>query len=168
MYLATVCSATPWPNRASSDSIRGAPHVGFSRDIRRIRSRISRSIGGRPGLSALDFHFQYSRNPIQCHLTTVSGWTRTRADRQLGQRRESHTRKTRSRGRSFGRLTDCLNTATCCRRARFSTAAATRPMMNALRNRKWKPEVIGSGGRGALSSGPDRLELVVHVVPQVA
>ena len=32
----------------------------------------------------------------------------------------------------------------------------------------WKPEVIGFGGRGALSSGPHRLELLVHVVLQVA
>ena len=32
-------------------------------------------------------------------------------------------------------VTDCLNTATCCRSARFSKAAA-RPMMNALRKRK--------------------------------
>jgi len=49
--------------------------------------------------------------------------------------RESTTQKTRSRQRSFGRLTDCLNTATCCRRVRFSTAASARPMMNALTNR---------------------------------
>ncbi len=59
-----------------------------------------------------------------------------RAERQSGQRRESTTQKTRSRGRSFGRLTDCLNMATCCLSARFSTAVAARPTMNALRKRK--------------------------------
>ena len=63
MYLATVASATSWPNRSSSDRILGAPQVGFSRDMRRIRSRISRSMGGRPGFPALDFHRQYSLNP---------------------------------------------------------------------------------------------------------
>ena len=39
---------------------------------------------------------------------TVSGWTIASADRQLAQSRESKTQKKRSRGRSFGRLTDCL------------------------------------------------------------
>ena len=67
---------------------------------------------------------------------TVSGCTIARADRQSGQRRESQTQKTRSRARSLGRLTDCLKTATCCRSARFSKAAAARPMIIALTNRK--------------------------------
>ena len=31
-----------------------------------------------------------------------------------------------SRGRNFGRFTDCFNTASCCRRARFSTARRAR------------------------------------------
>jgi hypothetical protein len=136
MYLATVCSTTSWPNRASSDTIRGAPQRGFSRDMRRIRSRILGSRGGRPGLPVLDFHVQYSLNPFRCHLMTVSGWTMARAERQSGQRWESTTQKTRSRQRSFGRLTDCFKTATCCRRARFSKAAAVWPMRNALRKRK--------------------------------
>ena len=55
MYLATVLSATAWLSKRSSDSIRGAPQVMFSRDIRRIRLRISSLIGGRPGLRVLDF-----------------------------------------------------------------------------------------------------------------
>ena len=124
MYLATVPSTMSWPNRASSDTIRGAPQVRFSRDMRRIRLRILRLMGGRPGLPGLDFHFQYSLNPFRCHLMTVSGWTIAKAERQFGQRRTGTTQKKRSRGRSFGRLADCLNTATCCRRARFSTATA--------------------------------------------
>ena len=67
---------------------------------------------------------------------TVSGCTIARADRQFRQSRDSNTQKRRSRGRSFGRLTDCLNTATCCRSARFSMAVAARPRMNARRKRK--------------------------------
>ena len=35
-----------------------APQSGFSRDIRRISSRISAWMGGRPGFPALDFHRQ--------------------------------------------------------------------------------------------------------------
>ena len=39
---------------------------------------------------------------------TVSGWTMANADRQSHQNLESQTQKIRSRGRSLGRLTDCL------------------------------------------------------------
>ena len=58
MYLATVPSATAQPSKSNSDRIRGAPQSGFSRDMRRIRSRTSRGMGGRPGFLALDFHRQ--------------------------------------------------------------------------------------------------------------
>jgi hypothetical protein len=53
-------------------------------------------MGGRPGFLGLDFHRQYSLNPIRCHVMTVSGRTITSADRQFGQSLESHTQKTRS------------------------------------------------------------------------
>ena len=55
-------------------------------------------------------------------LVTVSGCTMASADRQLDHSRDSHTQKTRSRGRSLGRLQWCLKTASCWRRARFSIA----------------------------------------------
>ena len=92
-------------------------------------------MGGSPGFLALDFHRQNNLKAFPCYLMTVSGRTIARADRQFGQRRDSNTQKTLSRGRSFGRLTDWQQAATCCRSARFSAAAA-RPRMNALRNRK--------------------------------
>jgi len=60
---------------------------------------------GRPTLPALDFHRQNSLNPRRCYLTTVAGCTIASAERQFGQSLESHTQKTRSRGRNFGRLT---------------------------------------------------------------
>ena len=59
------------------------------------------------------------------HARTGSDCTITRVDRQFGKSLESHTQKTRSRGRNFGRLTDCLQTAACCRSTRFSTAKWT-------------------------------------------
>ena len=71
LYLATVPSAMSWPNRASSDAIRGAPQVEFSFNIRRIRSRISRSMRGRQGFLVLDFHRQYNLNPIFASSFTV-------------------------------------------------------------------------------------------------
>ena len=134
MYLATLASATSWPKRSSSDRILGAPHAGFSRDMRRIRSRISRLMRGRPSVPALDFHLQYSLNPWPCHRITVSGWTTANAERQFGQRRDSNTQKTRSRRRNLGRLTDCLQTASCCRSARFSTTKWALGMRIARRN----------------------------------
>ena len=79
-------------------------------------------MGGRPGFPALDFHRQYSLNPMRCQLMTVSGCTMTSVERQFGQSRERHTQKARSRGRNFGRLMDCLQTANCWRRAKFSKA----------------------------------------------
>ena len=48
IYLDTVDSASSKPSLSNSPWIRGAPHNGFSRLIRRIRSRRSRSIRGRP------------------------------------------------------------------------------------------------------------------------
>ena len=71
----------------------------FSRDIRRIRSRISRSIFGRPGFPFLDFQRQYSLKPCRCQATTVCGWTSTRHRRQFLHNLESHTQKMRSPGR---------------------------------------------------------------------
>src|SRR5215831_3329965 len=53
MYFDTVDWATSKPSINSSPWIRDAPHLGFSLLIRRMRSRNSRSIFGRPGLSRL-------------------------------------------------------------------------------------------------------------------
>ena len=47
MYLATVASAKSWPNSFSSDWIRGAPQVEFSRHIRRINELTSGAMRGR-------------------------------------------------------------------------------------------------------------------------
>jgi|GEM_PF-5888292 len=45
--------AMSMPSMSSSPRIRGAPHVGFSIDIRRMRSRISFGTCGRPGFLLL-------------------------------------------------------------------------------------------------------------------
>src|SRR5258706_16241131 len=56
--------------------MRGAPHVGFSAAIRKIRSRTSFGVCLRPiGLRTLEISFQYNRKPARCHWTTVSGLT---------------------------------------------------------------------------------------------
>ena len=122
MYLATVRSATSCPKRSNSEQIRGAPQPGFSRDIFWINSRTSQGMGGRPGSPHRDFQRQNNVKPCRCQRMTVSGCTTQSADRQLDQSRDRHTQKIRSRGRNFGRFTDCLYTASCCRSARFSVA----------------------------------------------
>ena len=59
IYLATVDSATEYPSKCSSDWIRGAPQVGFSRDMRRMRERTSSSAFGRPAFPCRDFQRRY-------------------------------------------------------------------------------------------------------------
>src|SRR6266852_9768266 len=52
--------------------MRGAPQVGFSATIRKIRARTSLLTRLRPPTClALETHFQYKRNPARCQLTTV-------------------------------------------------------------------------------------------------
>src|SRR5262245_50389005 len=60
MYFETVDWATSKPSINSSPWIRDAPHLGFSLLIRRMRSRNSRSIFGRP-LRFRDFQRQNDR-----------------------------------------------------------------------------------------------------------
>ena len=59
--------------------MRGAPQVGFSAAIRKIRARTSLLTCLRPPARlALETHVQYKRNPARCQLTTVLGVTKTR------------------------------------------------------------------------------------------
>jgi len=53
---------------------RGALHIGFSLLIRRIQTRSSVSICGRPPRRC-DFQRQKRRKPARCQCTSVSGWT---------------------------------------------------------------------------------------------
>src|SRR5215472_10461333 len=55
--------------------MRSASHVGFSRHILRIRSRVSRAIGGRPRCPRRTFQVQNKRKPMRCQATTVCGLT---------------------------------------------------------------------------------------------
>ncbi len=68
---------TSMPSFNNSPWMRGAPHNEFSRLIRRMSSRISFEVRGRPGFPWRDFHFQNTRNPWRCQPMTVSGLTMT-------------------------------------------------------------------------------------------
>jgi len=73
----TVGSDTLKPSISSSPCMRGAPRVGFSAAIRKIRARISLPTGFRPPTClAPESHFPYRRKPARCHSTTVRGVTR--------------------------------------------------------------------------------------------
>src|ERR1039458_5472933 len=57
--------------------MRGAPQVGFSATMRKIRSRTSLLIGFLPTtFRAREIQLQYSRKPVRCQRATVSGVTR--------------------------------------------------------------------------------------------
>src|SRR5216683_5783419 len=75
--------------------MRGAPQRGLARLIFRIRLRTSGDTHGRPSRWRL-FQFQYSRKPLRCQAMTVSGLTRSSAERQSFHNRENQTHRTRS------------------------------------------------------------------------
>src|SRR5260370_13886787 len=57
--------------------MRGAPQVGFSETIRKIKARTSLLTRFRPPTwLALETHVQYKRNPARCQFTTVLGVTK--------------------------------------------------------------------------------------------
>src|SRR5436309_13995183 len=59
--------------------MRGAPQVGFSATVRKIRARTSLLTRFRPPTClTLESHAQYKRHPARCQLKTVLGVTRTR------------------------------------------------------------------------------------------
>jgi len=126
MYFAMVESAASKPSNFNSDWILGAPQVGFSRDICRIRSQTAWVIFGLPTVPAWDLRRQYSLNLWRCHLTTVSGLTMISVDFQSGQTRDSHAQNRLSLFCSVGRLMVRCWTASCWRSARLSRIKSLR------------------------------------------
>src|SRR5262249_54180784 len=76
---------------------------------------------GPTSLAAADFHVQNKRKPLRCQATTVSALTIIRADFQSLHTRRNQTQKIRSAGVSFNRFGAERKTASCCRKARFSS-----------------------------------------------
>ena len=122
LRLETVRSEISSPSFSSSPWILGAPQSGLAFAIVRIRWKISRLIGGRPGPLRRDLNFQNSLKPSRCHRMTVSGLTTINGSCQSLQNRASKIQKRRSRLRSRGRFADRFIMATCWRSARFSRA----------------------------------------------
>src|SRR4051794_16784257 len=111
--------------------MRGAPHVGFSLFMRRIKSRTSPATCGRPTRFRRDRRVQNRRYPARCQKITVSGLTRMSASDQFVQIRRTTTQNRRSNGFSLGRGCLRLYTASCCRRAAASIPRRCRAIRNA-------------------------------------
>ena len=94
-YRETVRSLTRYPKRSSSPWILGAPHVGFSVAIRRMRVRICSLALGRP---PRDFQVQKSRYAFRCQRITVAGFTKTSVSIQPFHRRSPKAHSARSKG----------------------------------------------------------------------
>ncbi len=123
-YRETVARPTEIPSFASSARTFRA-HQSFSFANRRMRVCTSTGMGGRPG-PRFEMDRQYSRRPLRCQRTTVSGWTMTRVSFQPDQIRESRTQKVRSASviRGFGPFR--VKAASCWRRASSTRACSFR------------------------------------------
>src|SRR6516162_263085 len=107
--------------------MRGAPQVGFSATIRKIRARTSLLTRVRPPTRRnLEIHVQYKRKPARCQFTTVRGVTKTRGFLHPDQNVLNASQKSwcgalnRVRGRCAGKASSCR------RRAKVSRARSSR------------------------------------------
>ena len=102
--------------------MRGAPQVGFSITIRKIRSRTSLEIRPPAGHSPClgDHTANTIANPDPCHRTTVSGVTTISACFHPDQNLRAKTQKSLSNTASLGLGCFRFSAASCWRRARFS------------------------------------------------
>src|ERR1039458_9998373 len=111
--------------------MRGAPQVGFSATMRKIKSLTSfESLFLPTCFLTLEMKPQYRRKPALCQRTTVSGVTTMRDRFQADQQRRASTQNSLSSTRSFGLGCLRFSTVSCCRSARFSRSKL--PGMHAL------------------------------------
>src|SRR5215470_739239 len=107
--------------------MRGAPQVGFSATIRKIKVRTSLLTRFRPSTRRnLEIHVQYKRNPPRCQFTTVRGVTKTRGFLHPDQNvlNATQNRLCRAVNRVRGRC--ACKASSCRRRAKFSRTRSPR------------------------------------------
>src|SRR5438034_985396 len=101
--------------------MRGAPQVGFSETIRKIKARTSLLTRFRPPTwRTLETHVQYKRNPARCQFTTVLGVTKTRGFLHPDQNVLNATQNSLCRAVNRRRGRCACRASNCRRRARFS------------------------------------------------
>jgi hypothetical protein len=92
--------ATVMARVASSPWMRRYSQGGFSRTRRRTRTRMERTVGGRPGRVGFDMFACRCFMRLRCQRRTVSGWTIRRSRRNIPRGRgcSSAARNARSAG----------------------------------------------------------------------
>ena len=107
--------------------MRGAPKVGFSATIRKIKARTSLLTRFRPtACLTLETHAQYKRNPARCQFTTVLGVTKTRGFLHPDQNVLNATQNSLCRAVNRRRGRCVYRASNCRRRARFSRTRSSR------------------------------------------
>src|SRR6516162_2233980 len=107
--------------------MRGAPQVGFSATIRKIRARTSLLTRFRPpSRRNLEIHVQYKRNPARCQFTTVRGVTKTRGFLHPDQNALNASQNSLCRAVNRVRGRCACKASSCRRRAKFSRARSSR------------------------------------------
>src|SRR5260370_20500412 len=72
IHRETLLSERSKPSLSSSPGMRGAPQVGFSETIRKIKAPTSLLTRVRPPIwLTLETHVQYKQNPARCQFTRV-------------------------------------------------------------------------------------------------
>ena len=109
--------------------MRGAPQVGFSATIRKIKARTSLLTRFRPPTwRILETHVQYKRNPARCQFTTVLGVTKTRGCLHPDQHILNATQNSLCRAVNRRRGRCACSASNCRRRAMFSRTRSARQL----------------------------------------
>src|SRR5229473_75664 len=137
--------------------MRGAPQVGFSATIRKIKARTSLLTRLRPPTwLILETHVQYKRNPARCQFTTVLGVTKTRGCLHLDQHILNATQNSLCRVVNRRRGRCACSASNCRRRAKFSRTRSARQLKELTNQpRKCRSDKIMAKN----FSGKDRIEL---------
>ena len=107
--------------------MRGAPYVGFSTTIRKIKVRTSLLTGFRPPTwLTLEIHVQYKRNSARCQFTTVLGVTKRSGLVHPDQHVRNATQNSLCRAVHRRRGCCACRASNCRRRARFSSTRSSR------------------------------------------
>jgi hypothetical protein len=107
--------------------MRGAPQVGFSETIRKIKARTSLLTRFRPPTClTLEIQVQYKRKPARCQFTTVLGVTNIRGFLHPDQHVFNATQNSLCRAVNRRRGCCVCRASNCRRRARFSRTRSSR------------------------------------------
>ena len=135
----------------------GAPQVGFSATIRKIKARTSLLTRFRPPTwLILETHVQYKRKPARCQFTTVRGVTKTRGFVHPHQNILNATQNSLCRAVNRRRGRCACRASNCRRRTRFSRTRSARLLKELTSQpRKSRSDKIMAKN----FSGKDRIEL---------